>query len=313
MAYSSLLPHHPALAFFTYPSPILLPFSAPSPVLAPPPPHTGPILLQHILTLAVPLSHMPSPSQLTPFSTLPSIPRTLLPFATTLSTCFNMENFASVCENRILTQRMGLRSSGDQEKRVRCHCAALQHYLPPKSEPRRQQSSSVETTREHKTVPKYIEEHLIVDIQYLEVIHSCIRSIILETSETQVNVPIPGDIKSVRNVSKHFATQQLWKATTDQAAEMSRRHPFDTQGRTPSKSETTRPGSNHCTYRKKSKLGRKKRIKTGNDGVKGTEILDLSRLAATSCLVAPNNGQRRPESVLLNDMHTIREGNILSI
>ncbi|KAJ8884905.1 hypothetical protein PR048_011101 [Dryococelus australis] len=41
MAYTSLLPHHPALAFSTYPSPILLPFSAPFPVLAPPPPHTG--------------------------------------------------------------------------------------------------------------------------------------------------------------------------------------------------------------------------------------------------------------------------------
>ncbi|KAJ8893466.1 hypothetical protein PR048_006064 [Dryococelus australis] len=41
MAYSSLLPHHLAAAFSTYPSPILLPFSAPFPVLAPPPPHTG--------------------------------------------------------------------------------------------------------------------------------------------------------------------------------------------------------------------------------------------------------------------------------
>ncbi|KAJ8880111.1 hypothetical protein PR048_020734 [Dryococelus australis] len=57
-----LLPHHPAPAISTYPSPILLPFSAPFPVLAPPPPHTDPILLQHILTLAVPLCHMPSPS-----------------------------------------------------------------------------------------------------------------------------------------------------------------------------------------------------------------------------------------------------------
>ncbi|KAJ8875003.1 hypothetical protein PR048_022893 [Dryococelus australis] len=55
MAYSSLLPHHPALAFSTYPSPILLPFSAPFPVLAPPPPHTGSILLQHIPTFHHPL------------------------------------------------------------------------------------------------------------------------------------------------------------------------------------------------------------------------------------------------------------------
>ncbi|KAJ8875065.1 hypothetical protein PR048_022955 [Dryococelus australis] len=89
MAYSSLLPHHPALAFSTYPSPILLPFSAPSPVFTPPPPHMGPIsegmLAIHIQVCCRSLKHTsPTSSTGEAFLNMSSPPETVLTVAVSL-------------------------------------------------------------------------------------------------------------------------------------------------------------------------------------------------------------------------------------
>ncbi|KAJ8870543.1 hypothetical protein PR048_029566 [Dryococelus australis] len=86
MAYSSLLPHHLAPAFSTYSSPILLPFSSSRTSTSTYGSHTAAAYSNTGRTI-VPYAFSFT-SQLTPFSTLPSIPRALLPFATTLSTCF---------------------------------------------------------------------------------------------------------------------------------------------------------------------------------------------------------------------------------